>query len=601
MIRRILIPPWQGGLDFIAGWISPTKLGNRKQMKKSTVFLYWGLLLVPALIIGVVGFRLLSNERERWERMERTTAQERARAIAQTMRNTVDSVEREITDGLLAIPRESVLDTLLMWERENPLIRNAFVWQPKRGLRRPSSGDHASSEQMRFLNRYQTLFLGRTAWLPDDPKALSDLPGSASDVQSPSEAPDKQAQSYKKTLTQRAQSLAPAQQQAQSLQGRSQTTYGWIPWFTDNRLYLLGWVQEGQTDLVYGAELETVILISRLIEQFPKEENEGIVFGLIDDSGRLLHQLGRADVQPNLAPTLEVSLAPNLPHWRVVVYFDPRAAGARSGNAFLMVTGLLLATLIVAILLGGALLTRQAYAQWQDAQQKSSFVSNVSHELKTPLTTIRMYAELLAQGLVTEPEKKNRYLRVIVSEAERLTRLVNNVLGFSRLERGSMKYHIEDIDIVEFMRSFLDTNTMLVHEAGMSLKSTIPDHPVSVRADRDALDQTFLNIVDNAVKYACDGGALEIVVEAKGAMCEIGFLDEGPGIPAAYRSRIFDKFQQVDDSLTAARVGTGLGLTIARHMIENLGGQVSYEPRDGSGSCFIVRVPLSVTKSSESA
>jgi signal transduction histidine kinase len=583
-------------LVFIAGWISPTKLDNRKYMKKSTVFLYWGLLLVPALIIGVVGFRLLSNERERWERMERTTALERARAIAQTMRNSVEGAEREITDGLLAIPRESILDTLFMWEKENPLIRNVFMWRPKKGLEYPNSGDHASSEQMRFLNRYQTLFLGRTAWLPDDPKALSDLPGSASNVQSPSKASAKQAQSYERSLTQRAQSQASVQRQAQLRQAEPQIAYGWIPWFSDNRLHLLGWVQGGSSDVVYGAELETVILISRLMEQFPKEENEGIVYGLIDDAGRLLHQLGRADIQPDLAPALEVSLAPNLPHWRVAVYFDPRSAGARSCSAFLIVTGLLLATLIVAILLGGALLTRHAYAQWQDAQQKSSFVSNVSHELKTPLTTIRMYAELLHEGIVTDPGKKERYLQVIVSEAERLTRLVNNALGFSRIERGSMKYHIEDIDVVEFMRSFLDTNAMPARESGLSLKSTIPEHPVFVRSDRDALEQTFLNIVDNAVKYASEGGSLEIVVEAKGPMCDIRFLDEGPGIPVEHRARIFDKFQRVDDSITAPRVGTGLGLTIARRMMEDLDGQVLYEPRERTGSCFVVRVPLVVSK-----
>ncbi len=331
-------------------------------MKKSTVFLYWVLLIVPAIIIGAVGFWLLSNEQERWERMERTTALERARAIAQTMRNTVEGVEREITDGWLAIPRESLLDTLLMWDKENPLIRNVFIWQPKLGLQYPSSADHASPEQMRFVNRYQTLFIGRTAWLPDDPKALSDLSGSTRNVSKPSKGPSIPAQTYERMLMQRAKSSLSDQQAAQSRPAEPQITYGWIPWFSDNRLHLLGWVQGDSSDVVYGAELETVILVSRLMDQFPKEENDGIVYGLIDDAGRLLHQLGRADVQSNLVPALEVSLTPHLPHWRVAVYFDHKAASARSGNAFLIITGLLLATLIVAILLGGALLTHQAYS-----------------------------------------------------------------------------------------------------------------------------------------------------------------------------------------------------------------------------------------------
>ena len=486
-----------------------------------------------------------------------------------------------------------------MWDKENPLIRNVFIWQPKLGLQYPSSADHASPEQMRFVNRYQTLFIGRTAWLPDDPKALSDLSGSTRNVSKPSKGPSIPAQTYERMLMQRAKSSLSDQQAAQSRPAEPQITYGWIPWFSDNRLHLLGWVQGDSSDVVYGAELETVILVSRLMDQFPKEENDGIVYGLIDDAGRLLHQLGRADVQSNLVPALEVSLTPHLPHWRVAVYFDHKAASARSGNAFLIITGLLLATLIVAILLGGALLTHQAYAQWLDAQQKSSFVSNVSHELKTPLTTIRMYAELLHQGIVSDPRKKRRYLSVIVSESERLTRLVNNVLGFSRLEGGRMKYHIQDVDVVEFTRSFLDINAMRVQESGMSLSSRIPDLPIFVSADRDALEHTFLNIVDNAIKYACEGGSLEIVVEVKDVMSEIRFLDNGPGIPARYQAKIFDKFQRVDDSLTAGIVGTGLGLTIARRMMKDLGGDVVYESREHKGSCFAVYVPLAAPRNSD--
>jgi len=203
-------------------------------------------------------------------------------------------------------------------------------------------------------------------------------------------------------------------------------------------------------------------LTSQLIEKFPKEETQGIVYALVDDAGRLLHQLGHAAMRGDMQPVFEVSLTPRLPHWRVVAYQELRSGDLRSGNAFLIIAGLLLATLIVAILLGGTLLTRQAYSHRQDSQQKSSFVSNVSHELKTPLTTIRMYAELLDEGIVKEPERKKHYLRVIVSEAERLTRLVNNVLGFSRLEQGRMKYRIREIDVLDFIRSFAAANEMRI-------------------------------------------------------------------------------------------------------------------------------------------
>lgn len=562
-------------------------------MKRRSVFLYWALLLIPTVLIGVAGIRLLSTEQERWDQRERASALERARAIAQTIQITVEDLERQTTDGLLALPRDTILDPLLEWEKANPSIRNVFIWQPKVGLRYPGAGEQASSEQMRFMLRYQSLFVGRASWLPDESSALTDMLNAPRTDQKPSKNASTPEQTYDRQLPQKSGSrflerqIAPQMQQAET-----QAKHGWIPWFADNRLHLLGWVQRGPSDVVYGVELETVTFVSLLIEKFPKAEINGIVYALLDDAGRLLHQLGRSPIQSNMKPALEVSLTPQLPHWRVAVYFEPQSAGLQSGNAFFVIAGLLLATLMVAILLGGALLTRQAYAHWEDAQQKSSFVSNVSHELKTPLTTIRMYAELLNEGIVKEPEKKKHYLEVIVSEAERLTRLVNNVLGFSRLDQGRMKYHVEDLDVADCIRSFLDTNEMRVRESGLSLTTSIPERPLFVRADRDALDHAFLNVLDNAIKYASEGGSLEIAVSANGSMCETRFSDRGPGIPMSHRKRIFEKFQRVDDTLTAGKAGTGLGLTIARHMMRDLGGDLVYEPRDPAGSCFVVSVPL---------
>jgi len=558
-------------------------------MNKRSVLLYWALLLIPTVLIGVAGTRLLSSERERWDQMERASALERARAIAQTIGVTVDGIEREITDGLLAIPHETLLDSLLLWEAENPSIRNIFIWQPGVGLRYPSAGKQASLEQMRFIARYQMLFVVRGSWLPQDSGSLTDLSRSAKTGKT-SSLPQQ---------LQRTPSKSQQRQSAQTGQSRTQVKVGWMPWFTDNRLHLLGWAQRGPSNFVVGVELETIALVSQLIEKFPRDETVGIVYALIDDAGRLLHQLGHSPIKPTMAPAVEVSLAPHLPHWRVAAYFESKTSGLRSSNAFVILAGLLLATLIVAILLGGALLTRQAYSHWQDAQRKSSFVSNVSHELKTPLTTIRMYAELLNEGIVKDSEKRRQYLKVIVSEAERLTRLVNNVLGFSRLEQGRMKYHIQDFDAVDFVRSFLNVNEMRVREAGMSLLTRISLDSLLVRVDRDALEQTFLNILDNAIKYAADGGSLEIALSVNGYMCEIRFLDRGPGIPGSHRDKIFEKFQRVDDSLTTGKAGTGLGLTIGRHMMKDLGGNLVFEPRESGGSCFVVSIPLGGARSLE--
>jgi signal transduction histidine kinase len=170
--------------------------------------------------------------------------------------------------------------------------------------------------------------------------------------------------------------------------------------------------------------------------------------------------------------------------------------------------------------------------------------------------------------------------------------LVNNVLGFSRLEQGRMKYQIQELDVVDLIHSFLDTNEIRLRESGMSLDLKIPEAPLLAHADRDALEHTFLNILDNAVKYASEGERLEILLSANDSTCEVRFLDRGPGIPPAHRERIFEKFQRVDDSLAAGKVGTGLGLSIARRMMRDIGGDLVFEPRHDRGSCFVVSVPI---------
>jgi signal transduction histidine kinase len=267
---------------------------------------------------------------------------------------------------------------------------------------------------------------------------------------------------------------------------------------------------------------------------------------------------------------------------------------AQSGKGFIVLTGLLLAIFVVAIVLGGSLLLWQAHRNMTDARQKTSFVSNVSHELKTPLTSIRMYAELLAEGRIKNPEKKKHYLEVIVVESQRLTRLVNNVLHFSRLEQERKKYHIDEIDVVKFLLEILEAHKLRFQEAGLELKIDVPDNAIVVRTDRDAIEQVVLNLMDNALKYAAEGKDLLIRLEVCNGFCELQLMDRGPGVPSTHRAKIFEKFQRMDDSLTTRKPGSGLGLSIARRLMRDLGGDLIYRPRKEGGSCFVVLIPYSV-------
>jgi signal transduction histidine kinase len=265
---------------------------------------------------------------------------------------------------------------------------------------------------------------------------------------------------------------------------------------------------------------------------------------------------------------------------------------AESSAGFYFIGLVLTAILVTAILVGGSLLLRQARLSEADAEQKASFVANVSHEFKTPLTTIRLYSELLEQGRVPEGEKRTEYLKTIGRETQRLSRLVNNVLDFSRLEQGRKKYHREPVDLTTALTQLLDAHAPRVSECGLELKRELPVETVSIVTDRDSVEQIVLNLLDNACKYAGTGG--EVLVGLKpGAAggAELKVCDRGPGVPLEHRLRIFEKFHRVDDTLTAEKGGAGLGLSIARQLARGLGGDLSYAERIGGGAAFVLTLP----------
>ncbi|MDQ7783086.1 MAG: HAMP domain-containing sensor histidine kinase [Desulfomonilaceae bacterium] len=574
-------------------------------MKKRSIILYWLILIVPSLVIAAGGIVLLRGEGERLAQVERSSARDRARAIAETVQVTVEAVEHDLSAALMRIPSQSPIDALLDWKDANPLIRNVFVWKPKTGLLYPRNEDSATPEERRFIARYQSLFSDSGRWFTDSAgggeipesglarRQRRDMPGEP-EMQPQSMVMDiRSLRSGRRQLQQLAQSKFKTDSEDHGAGTVSEpSSEGWIPWFSDNKLHIIGWVRKPKDDVVYGVELELVTLLSQLVVDFPKSAAKGMVYALVDDGGRIIHQAGEPQVKPGEKSEVAVSLAPHLPHWQIAVYMDDRNPLVGAGQGFVILSGLLLGIFLIAVVTGGTLLTRQAYRNWLDAQQKSSFVSNVSHELKTPLTSIRMYAELLDEDRIKDPEKKKRYLQVIVSESERLGRLVNNVLDFSRLEQGRMKYHLEEMDVSGFVRGIIELHRVRIQAAGMTLTEEIPEERIPARADRDALKQVLINIIDNAIKYASDGGELTVTVEVRDGQCEINLMDRGPGVPEGHRKRIFEKFHRVDDSLTTPRPGVGLGLPIARRILRDHGGDLIHRPRSGGGSCFIITVPL---------
>ncbi len=556
-------------------------------MEKRSIQFYWLLILIPAIIISTAAFRLIYHEQERINTLESAAVEERTRAIADTLQVTVQAVEDQLARAMQEIPEAQLNTTLLDWEENNPLVRNVFIWSENQGLIYPEKGLASISEERNFIARFDGLFSGRIKWPyknpdSDDNRSGSSNSGLLKDVQSLSNS-RKELLEIAKTET-----TASYRNDLDSL-NKEPSKSGWIPWFAENKLYILGWVNRGENKPVYGVELELMTLLSRLINSFPEIPSGASGYALVDDSGRMLHQVGNIDSLKDSTPELSISLAPHLPHWSLAVY---TAAASGSNNSFMILACLLLVIFIAAIASGGFLLMRHAKQNMLDAQQKTSFVSNVSHELKTPLTSIRMFAELLMEGRVKDKEKTSKYLGIIVTESRRLTRLVNNVLDFGRLEQENKKYHFEDIDAAAFLKETVEFHSPRIKDAEMECVIDIPDEEIKIKTDRDALEQVILNLIDNAVKYAAAGKEILISMKQGTADIEIRVEDRGPGIPEAHRKKIFEKFHRVDDTLTSKTQGSGLGLSIAKKMINATGGDIYYEQRQGGGSSFVVKLPL---------
>jgi signal transduction histidine kinase len=252
---------------------------------------------------------------------------------------------------------------------------------------------------------------------------------------------------------------------------------------------------------------------------------------------------------------------------------------------------LLVALLLVAIAVGSWLIVSDLQRQLALARKKTDFVSNVSHELKTPLTSIRMFSEMLAENRVHDDAKRRHFLGIITAETARLTRLINNVLDFARMERGEKKYQFARCDLTGLVRETVESYRPQLEAGGFTLHVRLPSQPIEVRGDRDALAQVLVNLLSNAEKYSGERKEIEVEVECEGDAVYVKVLDRGTGVPSGSEQRIFEQFYRAHDSLASGIQGSGLGLTLARQIARGHGGDVTYAARDGGGSCFLLQLP----------
>ncbi|MDH3812995.1 MAG: HAMP domain-containing histidine kinase [Acidobacteriota bacterium] len=263
---------------------------------------------------------------------------------------------------------------------------------------------------------------------------------------------------------------------------------------------------------------------------------------------------------------------------------------ARANFAYNMTLSVILA----AVLLGGIALTiRTALREMKLSAMKNEFVSNVSHELRTPLSSIRVFGEFMRRGRVEDQEKVREYGSYIETESRRLTQLINNILDFSRIESGRKVYMFEDADLEEILAGTLATFTVRLRDKGFDVSYQGPDEPLpEVEVDPNAIDRAVANLLDNAVKYSDGDRAIQVTLDRTNGEATISVTDHGIGIPREEQEKIFERFHRVSTGLVHDVKGSGLGLSLVRHIAEAHGGTVTVESEIGTGSTFTIHLPL---------
>jgi signal transduction histidine kinase len=288
---------------------------------------------------------------------------------------------------------------------------------------------------------------------------------------------------------------------------------------------------------------------------------------------------------------LEERLPEGFPDWKVVLFHDPSDI-AHLTSLRRSLYGTITGTLILALLLGSFLIARAVHQEMEVIRIKSDFVSLVSHEFKTPIASMRALMDRLQAGHVPDHERMQRYYDIVSGELQRLTRLVNNVLDFSKIEEGRKFYSPQETDLAGLVRELVATFETGASARGFAIETAIePDLP-RVRVDRDSISQALLNLLDNAVKYSQQEKWIRVGVEQNSHFLLVSVADRGPGVSQKEIPKLFAKFYRSPEAAERGVPGLGLGLSLVEHVMSSHGGRVAVASEPGAGSTFTLSIPL---------
>lgn len=336
-------------------------------------------------------------------------------------------------------------------------------------------------------------------------------------------------------------------------------------------------------EMLGGFLISSGIFVDRIVQPYVSTFREqGLTVTVASDSSAIL---ANDRTREDIATRLWI-----LPRFTLAIQTEDQANGdlasAKTHQSFFLVI-----MLNLAILAAVFVLMRTLWRETQLARLKSDFVAHVSHDLRTPLGLIRMFAETLMLGRVRETEKQHEYYGIIAREAERLTHMVNNVLDFSRLEAGGKEFEMQDLRLSEVITNALASYRFHLEQRQFRVEEKIANRLPPVKGDAQAVSQAFLNLLDNAIKYSDHNKHIIIAIDCNDSHASVHVTDHGRGIAPQYLDKIFNKFYRVD-RVGGDSKGAGIGLAIVRHIMQAHHGSVEVQSTPGRGSTFSLKFPL---------
>lgn len=318
-------------------------------------------------------------------------------------------------------------------------------------------------------------------------------------------------------------------------------------------------------------------------ELYPSSDRTSRI-NIVDDQGRIVY----GEALSSMGPILGRQFGTTLYKWRLNVTMTA-ASGLAAAVARRHVLEMVMVGLSGLVVIAGSIVILVAVARERKLSNlKSDFVANVSHELKTPLSLVRMFGELLQSGRVDSEEKRRQYLQIIVSESERLAALIENVLDFAKVERGKAAYEFASSNVVDVVARAVEACRVRAEREGVELEFSCETAKIQLELDERAIEIAVINLVDNAVKYAADGKRVRVQLGLQGTHVEIRVTDWGPGIAADEKRRVFERFVRGRSTRNQRVRGSGIGLALVKHIAEAHGGSAWVEEAPGRGACFIV-------------